>query len=408
MLTKKIIVLGITGGIAAYKAADLASKMTQAGAEVRVIMTKHALEFITPLTLEAVTARAVVTDMFETSAEHRINHVSLSEIADVIVIAPATANILAKIAGGLADDMLSTTVLATRKPVIIVPAMHTQMWENKVTQENMARLIERGFYLIPPAIGRLASGGFGAGRFPETEVIIGHINKVLGQKGDLAGKRVVVTAGGTQEPIDPVRIITNRSSGKMGCAMAEAARDRGAEVTLILTPSVTCDLPSGVGIENVETAVQMKTAVEKALKTADALVMAAAVADYRTAKVATNKIKKKGGELSLELVPTPDILAEVNGNFLKIGFAAESQDLIDNARLKLEKKNLDLIVANNIAGTESVFGADTNRVTLIGKDGRPENLPLMSKREVADKVLDRVVRLLPQKAASVAPSKRHA
>jgi phosphopantothenoylcysteine decarboxylase / phosphopantothenate---cysteine ligase len=350
----------------------------------------------------------VVTDMFETSAEHRINHVSLSEIADVIVIAPATANILAKIAGGLADDMLSTTVLATRNPVIIVPAMHTQMWENRVTQENIARLVERGFYLIPPAIGRLASGGFGAGRFPETEVIIGHINKVLGQKGDLAGKRIVVTAGGTQEPIDPVRIITNRSSGKMGCAMAEAARDRGADVNLILTPSVTCDPPSGVCLERVETAAQMKTAVEKAVKKADVLVMAAAVADYRAAKVATNKIKKKGGELSLELVPTPDILCEVNGNFLKIGFAAESQDLIDNARLKLEKKNLDLIVANNISGIESVFGADTNRVSLIGKDGRPDNLPLMSKREVADKVLDRVVRLLAQKGASVAPSKRHA
>ncbi len=261
MLTGKTIVLGITGGIAAYKAADLASKLTQAGASVRVIMTRHALEFIAPLTLEAITTHGVVTDMFETTAEHRINHIALAEIADALVIAPATANILAKIAAGLADDMLSTTVLATRKPVVLVPAMHTQMWENQVTRDNVATLQSRGFFVVPPSVGRLASGGIGSGRFPDTEVIIGHILKVLGRSGDLAGRRVLITAGGTQEAIDPVRIISNRSSGKMGCALAEAARDRGAEVLLILTPTVTFSPPAGVEVRSVETAAQMKVAV---------------------------------------------------------------------------------------------------------------------------------------------------
>ena len=298
MLTNKTIVLGVTGGIAAYKAADLASKLTQAGAKVRVIMTKSALEFVTPLTFEAITANAVVTDMFQTTAEHRINHISLSEIADIIVIAPATANIIAKIAGGLADDMLTTTVLATKAPVVIAPAMHTDMWENPITQENVTKLKNRGFYIIEPAVGRLASGGYGPGRFPDTEVIIGHIQKVLGRNGDLAGKRIVVTAGGTQEPIDPVRIISNRSSGKMGYAIAEAARDRGAEVTLITAPTAIAK-PVGVEIISVETAEQMKEAVEKAVKQTDALIMAAAVADYQVAKVAKNKIKKEKGNFTL-------------------------------------------------------------------------------------------------------------
>jgi phosphopantothenoylcysteine decarboxylase / phosphopantothenate---cysteine ligase len=278
--------------------------------------------------------------------------------------------------------------------------MHTQMWENPITQQNVARLVERGFYLIPPAVGRLASGGIGPGRFPDTEVILGHIHKVLGQKGDLAGRRIVVTAGGTQEPIDPVRIISNRSSGKMGCALAEAARDRGAEVVLIGTPSLTVPPPAAVQFETVETALQMKQAVEKAAKKADALIMAAAVADYQASRVASDKIKKQDGGLHLELVPTPDILKEVKGKFLKVGFAAESQDLLKNARLKLQRKKLDLIVANNIAEVEKVFGSDTNKVTLIAADGRPESLPLMSKREVADKVLDRVVKLLAQKEGS--------
>jgi phosphopantothenoylcysteine decarboxylase / phosphopantothenate---cysteine ligase len=393
MLSDKNVVLGITGGIAAYKGADLASKLTQAGAKVRVIMTKSAMEFVTPLTFEAITTNPVITDMFQTTAEHRINHVALSEIADIIVIAPATANIMAKIACGLADDMLTTTVLATRAPVMIVPAMHTGMWQNPVTQENTLKLKNRGFYLIEPAVGRLASGGFGPGRFPETEAILGQIQKVLGRKGDLAGKHLVVTAGGTQEPIDPVRIISNRSSGKMGYALAEAARDRGAEVTLITAPTAL-GKPAGISVVPVDTAAQMKEAVDRAVIQSDVLIMAAAVADYQAASVSADKIKKEKGKITLDLVNTPDILSEVKGNFVKIGFAAESRDLIANARRKLEKKHLDLIVANEIAGENAVFGADTNKVTLIGRDNRPEDIPMLSKREVAERILDRVVRIL--------------
>jgi phosphopantothenoylcysteine decarboxylase/phosphopantothenate--cysteine ligase len=393
MLNNKTIVLGVTGGIAVYKAADLASKLTQAGAAVRVIMTAHAREFVTPLTFESITTNPVITDMFQTNAEHRINHIALAEIADAIVIAPATANIIAKLAAGIADDMLTTTVLATRAPVIIAPAMHTGMWENKVTQANTARLKERGFYIIEPATGRLASGGFGAGRLPDTEIILGHISKIIGLKGDLAGQKVVVTAGGTQEPIDPVRVITNRSSGKMGYALAEAARDRGAEVTLITTPTALAG-PAGLKILNVETVLQMKEAVAPAVKEASVLIMAAAVSDFQVNAIALQKIKKSAKGLTLELVNAPDILAEVTGDFIKIGFAAESQELLTNAARKLKTKKADLFVANNITEANCGFGTDTNKVSLIAKDGSVEELPLLSKRAVADKVLDRVVVLL--------------
>jgi phosphopantothenoylcysteine decarboxylase / phosphopantothenate---cysteine ligase len=399
MLKNKTIVLGITGGIAAYKAADLASKLVQGGANVRVIMTENAQKFVTSMTFEAITTNAVITDMFEASAEHRINHISLSETADIIVIAPATANIMAKIVTGIADDMLTTTVLATRAPVLIAPAMHTQMYQNPITQENEAKLKARGFYIIPPASGRLASGGYGPGRFPDTEMIIGHISKVLGREGDLAGKRIIVTAGGTQEPIDPVRMITNRSSGKMGYAIAEAARDRGAEVTLITSPTAISK-PVGVDIISVDTATQMKSAVEKTVAQFDALIMAAAVADFQPKDVAVNKIKKENGNITLELTNTPDILAEVRGDFLRIGFAAESQNLLVNARKKVEKKHLDLIVANDITEANSGFGSDTNKVILIGKDGAPENLPVLSKQEVANRILDRVVKLFVARTGS--------
>lgn len=405
MLSNKTIVLGITGGIAAYKAADLASKLTQAGAKVRVVMTKNSQEFVAPLTFEALTSNPVITDMFQTTVEHRINHIALAETADAIVIAPATANIMAKIASGIADDMLTTTVLATRAPVIFVPAMHTQMYLNPVTQENEERLRDRGFLIIPPASGRLASGGYGPGRFPDTEAIIGHINKVLGKDGDLSNRRIVITAGGTQEPIDPVRIISNRSSGKMGYAIAEAARDRGAEVILITAPA-SVPKPVGVDIIPVETALQMKGSVEKAVTKADALIMAAAVADFRVKQAAENKIKKEQWNLNLELVRNPDILLEVKGNFLKIGFAAESQDLVKNAREKLKKKHADLFVANDIVGENSAFGADNNKVVLLDKDGTPEELPILSKREVADRILDRVVRMLKNKTPK--SSSRHA
>ncbi len=396
MLANKTIVLGITGSIAAYKAADLTSKLTQAGARVEVIMTESATKFITPLTLRSLTGRPVVTDMFELASEFSIEHVALAEAADVVVIAPATANVIAKLAAGIADDMLCTTVLATKAPVIVAPAMNVNMYENTITQDNLAKLKARGFITVDPAYGRLASGKMGLGRLAEVEEIIGTIQQVLGRSGDLAGKRIVVTAGGTQEPIDPVRHIGNRSSGKMGYAVAEAARDRGAEVKLITAPTALPQ-PAGIEVIHIETALQMKEAVAKATSQADALIMAAAVADYQPKSVAKAKIKKEAPSLTLELVRTPDILTEVKGNFLKVGFAAESEDVVANARQKLEKKHLDLIVANDITDPSSGFGADTNKVTLIDRDGKIDSLPLLSKREVADKILDKVVEFFGKK-----------
>jgi phosphopantothenoylcysteine decarboxylase/phosphopantothenate--cysteine ligase len=397
VLTDKTIVLGITGSIAAYKAADIASKLTRAGARVEVVMTESAARFITPLTLRAITGRPVVTSMWGLASEFSIEHIALAEAADVIVIAPATANIIAKMAAGIADDMLSCTVLATRAPVIIAPAMHAGMFQNPVTQDNLARLKARGVTIVEPAYGYLASGNIGVGRLADTETIIGTIKQVLARSGDLAGKRIVVTAGGTQEPIDPVRHIGNRSSGKMGYALADAARDRGATVTLITAP-VSLPKPVGVEVIPIETAIQMKEAVAKAVAQADALIMAAAVADYQPKTVAKAKIKKESPSLTLELVRTPDILTEVKGNFVRVGFAAESENLIENARKKLEKKQLDIIVANDITDASSGFGVDTNKVTIISRDGEIDSLPLLTKREVADKILDRVVGMLGKKA----------
>jgi len=393
MLANKTVVLGITGSIAAYKAADIASKLTQAGAKVEVVMTESATKFITPLTLRSITGRPVVTDMFELTSEFTIEHVALAEAADVLVIAPATANIIAKVATGIADDMLSCTVLATRAPVIVAPAMESNMFQNPVTQENLARLKARDFTIVEPGYGRLASGKVGLGRMADVEQIIGTIKQVLGRGGDLSGKHIVVTAGGTQEPLDPVRHLGNRSSGKMGYAIAEAARDRGAAVSLIAAP-VSLPEPVGVDVVPVKTAAGMKEAVAKVVAQADALIMAAAVADYQPKKVAEAKIKKETASLTLELIRTPDILAEVKGNFLRVGFAAESEDIVANARRKLESKQLDLIVANDITDPTGGFDADTNQVTLIDRDGKVESLPLLTKREAADKILDRVVGLL--------------
>ncbi len=393
MLAKKTVVLGITGSIAAYKAAEIASRLIKAGATVEVIMTEAATRFVTPLTLRSITHRPVVTDMFADNVEYSPEHIALAEAADVVLIAPATADIIAKLAAGIADDMLGCTVLATKAPVIIAPAMNVNMFQNPVTQQNLAKLKARGFTMIDPAYGRLASGKVGVGRLAEIEQIIDTVKQVLSKSNDLAGRRIVVTAGGTQEPIDPVRHIGNRSSGKMGYALAESARDRGAKVTLISAPTALPE-PAGVDIIKVKTAAEMKQAVAKAVARADALVMAAAVADYQPREVARAKIKKTSPSLALALVRTPDILAEVKGNFIKIGFAAESEDIVANARQKLVKKQLDLIVANDITDPDSVFGADTNKVTLIDRDGRVENLPLLTKREVAGKILDRVVKLL--------------
>ncbi len=400
MLANKTVVLGITGGIAAYKAADIASKLTRDGAKVEAVMTESASRFITPLTLRNITGRPVVTDMFAMTPEYSLEHVALAEAADIIVIAPATANTIARLAAGIADNMLTCTVLATAAPVIIAPAMHETMLQNPVTQHNLDRLKSRGFTIIGPDYGRLASGKAGWGRLADTGIIIGTIKQVLGRKGDLAGRRILVTAGGTREPIDPVRHIGNRSSGKMGYALAEAARDRGAEVSLITAPTSLPE-PAGIEVVRVQTARQMKEAVAKAVAGADALIMAAAVADYQPKRFVAAKIKKEAPTMTLELVRTPDILGEVKGNFIKVGFAAESENLIANARAKLEKKGLDLIVANDITGDESGFNADTNKVTIIDRDGKVENLPLLTKREVAEKVLDRVVGLMSNKSEGV-------
>jgi phosphopantothenoylcysteine decarboxylase/phosphopantothenate--cysteine ligase len=390
MLKDKTIVLGITGGIAAYKAADLASKLTQAGAKVEVVMTQAATKFITPLTLRNITHRPVVTDMFELASEWSVEHVALAEAAAAVVIAPATANTIARLAAGIADDMLATVVLATKAPVIIAPAMNDLMYSNKVTQENIAKLKARGFSFIEPEYGRLASGKMGKGRLPETSQIMAAIEKALGQKQDLTGKCFVVTAGGTREPIDPVRHIGNRSSGKMGYALAEAARDRGAKVTLI-SANVSLDVIPNIELINVKTAAEMKKAVEGVVKKAHALIMAAAPADYQPEAIAKNKIKKESEQsLTLKLVKTPDILSEVKGNFIRVGFAAESENLVANARKKLQNKKLDLVIANDITKADAGFDVDTNRIIIIDKTGKAEELPLMSKREAADKILDRV------------------
>jgi phosphopantothenoylcysteine decarboxylase/phosphopantothenate--cysteine ligase len=396
MLSNKTIVLGITGGISAYKAADLASKLIQAGATVQVVMTEAATKFLAPLTMRSITNQPVVADMWELASKYNVRHVSLAEAADVVVIAPATANTIAKLAAGIADNMLGCVVLATRVPVVIAPAMNDNMLQNPVTQENLARLKARGFTVIDTEYGRLASGKIGWGRLPESGKIIKVIEQVLDKKADLSGKRLVVTAGGTQEPIDPVRHIGNRSSGKMGYAIAEAAGDRGATVSLITAPTSLPD-PAGLEVIQVRTATEMKAEVAKAITQADALIMAAAVADYQPKTVAKAKIKKDASSLTLELVRTPDILSEVKGNFIKVGFAAESEDVVENARKKLQKKQLDLIVANDITDPNSGFDSDTNKVTLIDRDGKIESLPLLSKREVADKILDRVVGILGKK-----------
>ena len=393
MLTDKTIILGVTGGIAAYKAADLASKLTQGGVRVEVVMTEAATKLVAPLTFRTLTHTKVITDMFTAPIEYGETHISLSEAADAVVIAPATANTIAKIAAGIADNMLTGVVLATRTPIIIAPAMNVNMWENTVTQENIAKLKARGFIIVEPGYGRLASGKMGQGRLADVEVILGTVKQVLGRKGDLARRCIVVTAGGTQEPIDPVRHIGNRSSGKMGYAVAEAARDRGAEVTLVTAPTSLPD-PTGIEVVHIQTAGQMKEAVAKATSKADALIMAAAVADYQPKSTSRSKIKKESDSLTLELVRTPDIITEVEGKFVRVGFAAESEDVVANARQKLQKKNLDLIVANDITSTDSGFGVDTNKVTIIDKKGKAENLPLLTKREVAEKILDKVVELL--------------
>ena len=393
MLANRVIVLGVTGSIAAYKAADIASKLTQEGALVDVVMTEAATRFVTPLTMRSVTRRPVFVDMFDPASELAEEHVELARRADAVLVAPATATTIARLAHGLADDVVSLTVLATRAPVLVAPAMDYQMYENAATQANLATLRERGMTIVGPAEGRLASGRLGLGRLVDTDVLLGALRCVLGERGDLAGRKIVVSAGGTREPLDPVRFIGNYSSGKMGYALAEAARDRGAEVVLV-SAATALPAPYGVTVVPVGRAAEMRDAVAAQCQDADALIMAAAVADYEPASPAEHKIKRKGEAMVIELRETPDILASVRGDFVRVGFAAESRDLEENARDKLQRKSLDLIVANDVTAPGSGFGSDTNRVVILDASGGVERLPLLSKRQVADRILDRVVPLL--------------
>ncbi len=401
VLDRRPVVLGVTGGIAAYKAADLASRLVQAGAALEVVMTPAAAEFVRPLTFQALTHRPVAIEMFSLLQDREIGHVALGQRAALMIVAPATANTLARLACGLADNLLVTTALACRGPLLVAPAMESGMWHHPATRANLETLTRRGAFVVGPEKGRLASGASGEGRMAEPETILDAACWVLGRSGPLAGKKVVVTAGGTREPIDPVRFIGNPSSGKMGFALARAARDRGAEVTLIHGP-VALRPPYGVACHAVATAAQMQEAVLAAAAEADVLLMAAAVADYRPRAAAAQKIKKEAEAARLELVRTEDILACVAarrrsgeaGPAVVVGFAAETEELLRHAREKLEKKGLDLIVANDVSAAESGFEAETNRVVILDPRGGVESLPLLPKREVAEAVLDRILPLL--------------
>ena len=388
-LENKHIILGVTGSIACYKALDLASKMVQAGALVDTVMSYGATRFVTPLAFRSITHREVVTDTFDPGSHYSVEHVALAQQADIIVIAPATAHCIAKLAAGLADDPLTTTVIAATAPLLVAPAMDGNMFDHPATQENLAKLRQRGVVIAGPASGRLASGLTGVGRLLETPDLLGYIAYTLGKNGDLAGRTIVVSAGGTMEPIDPVRVITNHSSGKMGYALAEAGRDRGANVILVAAPTALSD-PTLVEVVRVKTAQQMCDAVLQHAQQADALIMAAAVADYPPAEEHGQKIKKSKDDLTINLSKTTDILAAASGNFVKVGFSAETQDLVPNAKTKVRSKDLDLIVANDVTDPDSGFGVDTNRVTLIDRDLQVEELPVLTKYEVSHRILDRV------------------
>ena len=391
-LCGKTVVLGITGGIAAYKMANVASALGKTGAQVHVIMTKNATEFITPLTFEVLTNNRCIVDTFDRNFQYDVAHVSLAKAADLILIAPATANVIAKLAHGLADDMLTTTVLAARCKKLVAPAMNTAMLENPITQENIKTLERFGFGIIQPAVGLLACKDVGSGKLPEPEVLLDAIARELAREKDLAGVHVTVTAGPTQESLDPVRFLTNHSSGKMGYAIAREAMLRGAEVTLISGPVALAPVP-GVELVKITTAQDMLEAVQAALPQTDILIKAAAVADYRPATVAGEKLKKKDGELSIPLERTADILAWVSENrhpgLFVCGFSMETENMLENSRGKLIKKGLDMIVANNLKTQGAGFGVETNVVTLITKDEIRE-LPLMGKDEVAGKLLDEI------------------
>ncbi len=397
LLENKTVLLGVTGGIAAYKSATLASLLVKEGAEVHVLMTENAKNFINPITFETLTGNKCITDTFDRDFDFQVEHVSLAKQADVILVAPATANVIAKLAHGIADDMLTTTVLASSAPKLIAPAMNSGMYENPVTQDNMKLLEKYDMTVIPPDSGWLACGDSGAGRLPEPKVLLEYVLMACACKKDLAGRKVLVTAGPTQEALDPVRYLTNHSSGKMGYALARACALRGAEVTLV-SGKTDLDEPLFVDFIPVVTAQEMADAVQRYSADADLILMAAAVADYRPAKTADEKIKKSDEDLTLPLERTTDILASLgeqkkDGQYL-CGFCMETENLLENAEEKLVKKNLDMIVANNLKTPGAGFESDTNVVTILARDEDDVSvteLPLLSKEETAHKILDQIL-----------------
>ncbi len=392
LLENKTVVLGVTGSIAAYKIASLASSLVKKGANVHVIMTQNATNFINPITFESLTGRKCLIDTFDRNFEFQVEHVSLAKQADVFMVAPASANVIGKIAGGIADDMLTTTIMACKAPKIISPAMNTNMFENPIVQDNIQKLKDYGYEVIDPASGYLACGDTGAGKMPDPEVLENYIMKAIAKEKDMSGKKVLITAGATMEKIDPVRFISNHSTGKMGYALAKMAMLRGADVTLV-TGKTNIPKPDFVKTIEAESAKEMFEAVDDIFESQDIAIMSAAVADYRPKTVAEEKIKKKDGESVIELERTEDILATMAArkkNQIVCGFSMETENMLENSKAKLEKKNLDMICANNLKVAGAGFGTDTNVVTLITKDS-VEELPLMSKEEVAEEILNRIM-----------------
>lgn len=388
----KSVLLGVTSSISAYKSADIARLLYKSGCNVDVIMTKNATEFITPLTFERLTNNKCITDTFDRNFTHEVEHISLAKKADVVLIAPATANIIGKLANGIADDMLSTTVMACKCPVLIAPAMNTNMYENPIVQSNIRKLKDFGYKFIEPSEGLLACGDVGRGKLEKPEVIVEYVYKELQKTKDLLGKKVIVTAGATMESIDPVRFITNHSTGKMGCALAKRAMLRGADVTLI-AGNMSVKPPMFVNVINVKSAEDMFNAVKREFNNSDIVIKAAAVADYTPQVTYDNKVKKKDGDMSVELKRTTDILGYLGEHKHKqylCGFSMETENMLENSKAKLYRKNADMIVANNLKVSGAGFGTDTNIVTIITKDNAVE-LPVMSKEEVADKILDVII-----------------
>ncbi|MEW5934390.1 MAG: bifunctional phosphopantothenoylcysteine decarboxylase/phosphopantothenate--cysteine ligase CoaBC [Bacillota bacterium] len=394
-LAGRVVVVGITGGIAAYKAVEVVSRLRRLGAEVHVVMTRAATRFVTPLTLQTISGNQVVTGLFSRVTRWNVEHVALAERADLLLVVPATANVVGKVAAGIADDFLTTTIMACRAPVVFCPSMNFRMYENPVFQANMARLTELGYHFIPPETGWLAEGTVGVGRLPDPARIVAEVVHLL--QGDLSGRRVLVTAGPTREMIDPVRFISNPSSGKMGYALARAARARGAEVILVSGPTALA-APGGVELVRVESAEEMYHAVMERLPGVDLVLKAAAVGDWRPRRTHPTKVKKEGRTAwVLELEPTPDILAEVGrrkGRTVVVGFAAETEVSEPEVRAKMARKNVDLLVVNDVTRAEAGFASDRNQVTLFWPDGTREDLPLMTKEELAHRILDRVKPLL--------------